>query len=69
MSFDNDHPGRKDQRKPCRKSKRWDRSCRNHGSCGYCQGNREHSKKQREEAAFDRWANGNQYGAFNSDED
>ena len=32
MSFDNDHPGRKDHRKPYRKSKRWDRSCRNHGS-------------------------------------
>jgi hypothetical protein len=32
MSFDNDLPNRKDRRKPYRKSKRWDRSCRNHGS-------------------------------------
>jgi hypothetical protein len=47
MSFDSDHPGRKDHRKPYRKSKRWDRSCRNHGSCGYCRGNREHSQNVR----------------------
>ena len=53
MSFDNDHPNRKDQRKPYRKSKVWDRSCRNHGSCGYCRGNREHSC-QREQAAEER---------------
>ena len=30
----------KEKREPYRKSKRWDRSCRNHGSCGYCEGNR-----------------------------
>ena len=54
MSFDNDHPGRKDWRKPYRKSKRWDRSCRVHGSCGWCRRNREHSAKQQEEAAKDK---------------
>jgi hypothetical protein len=36
MSFDNDHPSRKDHRKPYRKSKVWDWGCRNHGFCGYC---------------------------------
>jgi hypothetical protein len=54
MSFDNDHPNRKDHRKPYRKSKIWDLSCRNHGSCGYCRKNREYRAKQREQAAEER---------------
>ena len=50
MSFDNDR--RKDHRKPYLKSKRFDRSCRVHGSCGCrCRSNREHATKQREQAA------------------
>ena len=28
------------------KSKRFDRSCRNHGNCGYCEGNRTHFDKK-----------------------
>jgi hypothetical protein len=40
MSFDNNYPNRKDKRKPYRKSKRFDRTCRNHGSCDYCKSNR-----------------------------
>ena len=36
MSFDKEYPNRKDWRKPYRRSKRFDRTCRNHGSCGYC---------------------------------
>jgi hypothetical protein len=36
MSFDTQYPNRKDRRKPFRKSKRFDRSCRNHGDCPYC---------------------------------
>jgi len=38
----------KEKRKPYRKSKRFDRSCRNHGSCDYCKDNRLHQKKQTE---------------------
>jgi hypothetical protein len=48
MSFDKEYPNRKDKRKPYYKSKRFDRSCRNHGSCGYCEGNRTHHNKKRE---------------------
>lgn len=40
MGFDNRYPKRKDHRKPYRGSKRFDRSCRNHGSCTYCERNR-----------------------------
>jgi hypothetical protein len=31
---------KKEHRKPYRGSKRFDCSCRNHGSCGYCESNR-----------------------------
>lgn len=37
----------KEHRKPYRKSKSFDKSCRNHGSCPYCQGNRKHSSEVR----------------------
>ena len=40
MSFDNYYPNRKDWRKQYRKSKVFDQSCRNHGSCTYCEANR-----------------------------
>lgn len=40
MAFHNQYPNRKDHRRPYRGSKRFDNTCRNHGSCGYCQGNR-----------------------------
>jgi len=46
MSFDNDYPKRKDWRKPYRKAKAFVRSCRNHGSCPYCLGNRTHKNKK-----------------------
>jgi len=48
MGFDKEYPNRKDKRKPYRKSKRFDHTCRNHGSCGYCEDNRRFfDKKQR----------------------
>lgn len=37
----------KEKRKEYRGSKRFDHSCRNHGNCGYCQSNREHSDNKR----------------------
>lgn len=44
MSFDKDYPNRKDHRKPYLKgSKRFDLSCRCHGSCTWCLSNRIHS--------------------------
>lgn len=48
MAFDNNYPNRKDKRKPYYKSKVFDRSCRNHGSCDYCKSNRLHTNKKRE---------------------
>ncbi len=48
MSFDTEYPNRKDRRKPYRKSKRFDRSCRNHGSCPYCERGRKHKHKRRD---------------------
>lgn len=50
MSFDNkDYPNRKDRRKSYRGSKSFDRSCRNHKSCPYCEGTRIFDKKKVEE--------------------
>ena len=43
MSFDNkQYPNRKDNRRVYKfdTAKRVDRTCRNHGSCNYCEGNR-----------------------------
>lgn len=36
MSFDKNYPNRKDKRKPYTGNKAIDASCRNHGSCTYC---------------------------------
>lgn len=45
--FDKTYKNRKDWRKPYFGAKRFDRSCRNNGSCPYCQGNRMHKNKRR----------------------
>lgn len=38
----------KEYRKPYRKSKKIDPSCRNHGGCSWCEGNRlYHTKKEK----------------------
>lgn len=42
MPFDTDYPNRKDRRKPYRKSAAFDRSCRPHGGCPYCERGRRH---------------------------
>jgi hypothetical protein len=43
----------KEHRKPYRKSKRFDKSCRNHGHCGYCQSNRTHKHRKQEVKQWD----------------
>jgi hypothetical protein len=40
MSLDKAIEHNKEKRAPFRKSKRFDRTCRNHGKCPYCEGNR-----------------------------
>lgn len=44
----------KEKRKQYYGSKSFDRSCRNHGDCNYCKGNRLHSSDKREMAAEQR---------------
>jgi hypothetical protein len=48
MGFDKDYPNRKDKRKPYRGSKAVDGTCRNHGSCPYCQKARKYKLKKQE---------------------
>lgn len=42
MALDKAIKSGKEHRKPYRGSKRFDCSCRNHGSCPYCEQNRRH---------------------------
>jgi len=51
MSLDKAIASGKEKRKPYRKAKRFDTSCRNHGSCPYCERNRLHKFIKREVAA------------------
>ena len=41
----------KEHRNPYRKSKAFDRSCRNHGSCSWCEGDRTFSNRKRRKFA------------------
>ena len=51
MSLDKGIEHGKEHRRPYRKADRWDRSCRPHGGCGYCWGNRTYSSRRAEAAA------------------
>ncbi len=54
MSFDKYYPNRKDRRKKYSGAKSVDRSCRCHGGCSYCEGNRMHSTiKQKKKTDYD----------------
>ena len=48
MSFDINYPNRKDWRKRYYKSKAFDKSCRCHGGCPYCESNRSHKNVVRD---------------------
>lgn len=48
MSLDKAIRHGKEKRKPYRGSKAVDRTCRNHGSCRWCTGNRLHKHKRTE---------------------
>lgn len=43
----------KEHRKQYRDSRLFDVTCRNHGSCGWCEKNRTHNNRKREQAALD----------------
>lgn len=41
----------KERRRPYRGSRRFDRGCRNHGTCGWCEDNRTYANRRRLAAA------------------
>lgn len=49
MSLDKAIKHGKERRKPYRKSKAVDSTCRNHGSCPYCKGNRLYQRTKQEQ--------------------
>lgn len=53
MSLDQAIKHNKEFRQDYYKSKRFDTSCRNHGSCGYCRDNRLYRFKKAEPIIFD----------------
>ena len=48
MSLDKAIKYGKEKRKPYRKAKAVDKSCRNHGSCKWCKDNRTYKSRKRE---------------------
>ena len=54
MSLDKAIKHGKEYRKPYRKAKLVDHSCRNHGSCLWCKGNRLHKSQVLEHVAKDK---------------
>ena len=54
MSLDKSINSGKERRKQYRGSKRIDKTCRNHGSCDYCKGNRLYSSKKAMDAVNDK---------------
>lgn len=50
MSLDKAIKSGKEHRKPYRGGKARSCSCRNHGSCSWCQGNRQHADVKRQQA-------------------
>lgn len=51
MSLDKAIAHGKEKRKPYRGSRRFDKTCRNHGSCTYCVDNRTYSNRKLADAA------------------
>ena len=54
MSLNKAIEHKKEKRKPYYGSKAIDKTCRNHGSCEWCEENRKHKHKKKEEAMKDR---------------
>lgn len=50
MSLNKAIEHKKEKRKPFRKSKAFDATCRNHGSCSYCEQNRTFSSRKKIQA-------------------
>lgn len=54
MSLDKAIEHGKEHRRPYKGAKAVDRTCRNHGSCEWCHGNREYGSRKRLEGAESR---------------
>ena len=54
MSLDKAIQHGKEHRRPYTGAKAIDRTCRNHGSCEWCQGNRQYESRKKEESTADR---------------
>ena len=54
MSLDKAIEHNKEPRKPYRGSKAIDKTCRNHGSCPWCQRNRKYKENKREKIRDER---------------
>ena len=52
----------KEKRKKYRGAKAIDASCRNHGTCEWCEGNRNYSNRKRREAADEEWEEFKKFG-------
>lgn len=55
MALDKAIKSGKEHRKPYRGSKSIDCSCRNHGSCPYCEANRKHKFRDKQAAELAEW--------------
>ena len=53
MAFDNQLGKGKDRRRPYYDSRQFDWTCRNHGSCGWCEGRRTFKNKRRAPIVID----------------
>lgn len=64
MSLDRAIASGKERRRPFRRSQRFDKSCRNHGNCPWCMGNRLRRRRREESEARARladWTGENPY--------
>lgn len=55
MALDKAIKSGKEHRKPYRKSKAIDKTCRNHGGCPYCEENRKHKFRDKQSADMAEW--------------
>ena len=66
MSLDKAIVHKKEKRKPYTGGKAVDTSCRNHGSCDWCQKNRQYHNLKKQESVEQQWQ---EYLHENEDED
>ena len=68
MSLDKSINSGKEKRKPYYKSGKFDTSCRPHGGCPYCEGNRNYSENKRKDSANEQLESWEKGDIMHSDE-